>query len=855
LRHRPFPYADGCDANVTLSPDDMQRALDRCSADPIHIPGRVQMFGVLVALDRACTQIRCISENCADVFGLSAVDLVGGAPSALFSDVELHGFRNALSHTTIQTQREVLAPKDIGGQSYHVSIHMADGLAIVELEREHAHAYEKGLALSQAQTFLSTPIVDDDLVPFFQHAVDRMRMLTGFDRVKFYQFLPDGAGEVVAEARHVDVDTFLGLRFPASDIPQIARKLYAQTPVRVIHDVQCDDSPLVGLPDTDPLDMSLAALRGKDPVHRQYLINMGVASTMTVPVVVDGILWGLFAAHHMTPKTVDPNVLVAAELAGKVISLRVQHVLENRRKRAHAACFGIANRLFVVDDSELAAEQYWALVRDDMASMVACDGLVMLLGDRVLTYGDVPSVDACRALPALFDGDETGIVSLNTLSKAHQEVSWGDTAGALALRLRGRQDVTLVFCRNLVERSVRWAGRPEKDVTIQDGVPRLNPRASFSAYIENTRQQSNEWTAIDIEIAKALHDALQQVLATQDELRDNRHRMGLMVRELNHRVRNILALVQSLSSQSRQGSKSVEAYAASLESRIVALAGAHNLMTRADMRGVLLSELVLMELRPFAGELGRITVEGPKTVLRPDAASIFALVIHELTSNAVKYGALSSETGRVMVTWRVSDDTLDLLWAESGGPEVAPPTRTGVGRTIVEESLGYEFGGSAVLRFEPAGVEARFSVPTDVIVDMDIETVQQPSVVHGKANSNAQAIARGRALVVEDNFIVAMQSKAMLERLGFDTVEAASSVAEAMEQLDAHPFDFCLLDMNLQGELCTPIARRLKKDGIPFVFATGYGSDAMHLVADITAPWVVKPIETEVLRSILDTGI
>ncbi|WP_299138312.1 HWE histidine kinase domain-containing protein [uncultured Tateyamaria sp.] len=839
---------------MTLSPEELQRALDQCSADPIHIPGHVQDFGVLVAIDRICTQITSISENCMDLFGRAGTEIVGQSPDILFTEQQLHSFRNVLSHSTIKTQREVLPPKVVRGRSCHMSIHMASDQAIVEIVPEPLQGHDHGLALSQAQTFLSTPINDGDLVPFFHEATERLRALSGFDRVKFYQFLPDGAGEVVAEARHADVDSFLGLRFPASDIPQIARTLYAQTPVRVIHDVQGSDSQMIGLPGAGPLDMSLAVLRGKDPVHRQYLENMGVAATMTVPVVVDGVLWGLFAAHHMTPKTVDPNVLVAAELAGKVISLRVQHVLESRRKQAHTTCFGIANRLFVVDDSKLAVDQYWTAVKDELAAMVGCDGVVMMLGQQVMSQGDVPPMDACRAIPDLFATTVDTIVSLNTLPTARPDVDWGDTAGVLALRVAGQRDVTLAFCRNLVERSVRWAGQPEKEVTVQDGVPRLSPRASFSTYIESSREQSKEWTAVDIEIARALYDALYQVLETQDEMRDNRHRMGLMVHELNHRVRNILALVQSLSSQSRQGSTSIDGYAASLESRIVALAGAHNLMTRADMRGVLLSELVLLELRPFAGELGRITVEGPDTVLRPDAASVFALVIHELTSNAVKYGALSTATGRLMVTWRVTEDTLDLLWVESGGPPVADPTRSGVGRTIVEESLRYEFGGTSSLQFLPAGVEARFAVPTDVIVDVDI--VPRPSkggaVTDGKVG---QAVPRGRALVVEDNFVVSMQSKAMMHDLGFAQVDAAASVSDALQALDAQEYDFCLLDMNLQGALCTPIAMRLKKDGIPFVFATGYGSDAFHLVQGISAPWVVKPIETEVLRAILDTGV
>ncbi|WP_299370887.1 HWE histidine kinase domain-containing protein [uncultured Tateyamaria sp.] len=835
---------------MTLTADELRQALDRCSEDPIHIPGRIQGFGLLVALDAFCETIECISDNCAPILGAVPDALVGGAADTVFSAEELHGFRNALSHDTIERQREVQSPKTIGDVTYAVSLYRAGTRAVIEMIPEPAHGQERGGALHQAQSFLTSPLDFNDLPSFFDRATERLRALCGFDRVKFYQFLPDGSGMVVAEARHPDVASYLGLRFPESDIPRIARTLYARTPIRVLSDIMGPDAGVVGLPGAEPLDMSLAVLRGKDAVHRQYLENMGVGATMTVPVVVDGALWGLFAAHHMTAKTVDPNTLVGAELAGKLISLRIQHALESRRQQARNQCFGIANRLVVLDDSELAAGAYWDAVRDEVAALIACDGVAMVLGGQVLTYGETPPVDACRSL--LQEAGDAPLTAVNDLGARMPDVDWGQTGGALAARVPEMEDASVVFFRDRIDQIVRWAGAPEKTVTVDDGRPRLDPRASFDSYVEQNRDQSSEWTAAEIELAQAFCDALSQVLATQKRLSDNRHRMGLMVRELNHRVHNILALVQSLASQSRQDSTSIEAYAAALERRIVALAGAHNLLTRADMQGAMLADLILLELRPYEGELGRVTIDGPQVVLRPDAASVIALIMHELTSNAAKYGALSVPKGRVTVNWRLNESVLELLWVESRGPPVVAPTHTGFGTTIVADGIGYEFNGVSDLQFLPGGVEVRLQIPADVVVDGDVPQARQSSRgAKPEYSEQPAATFGGRALLVEDNFIVAMQSRKILQELGFSQIDSANSIADALACIDAETYDFCLLDVNLHGEICTPVAARLQSVGTPFVFATGYGSDALDMVEGLDALWVAKPIETSILRVLL----
>ncbi len=838
--------------DMSISDAQLKQAIANCDRDPIHIPGTIQGFGALVAGDRDFERFTFISANAGMAFGSAfdgaPGDLLNASTSEAFSAKYLHEIRNALSHGTIEAQREVLPARQVGDTEYQVSIHRKNGHTILEAMPECRSPQDRMIPIEQARAFLAMPL--NTVGEFIAEATERLRNLIRYDRVKFYQFLPDGAGDVVAEARHPSVPSFLGLRFPSTDVPPIARRLYATTPIRVIHDVNGADIAVLGLPGAAPLDMSLAILRGKDRVHQQYLVNMGVHGTLTVPVVVGGKLWGMFASHHMTVQTIDPATLNAAELAGKLISLRIQHALEMKKQATMRQCLAVSSKLVAVDDSELAASVYWDEAGAGIAELIPCDGVLFFVDGKANGHGQVPDASACQALLAL--ADPTGIAAVDDLQNRLPGVDWGGTGGALVIAPPGEPAIRLVYLRNLAEAAVRWAGQPEKDIVIDGDIPRLTPRNSFDTYLENVRGRSTEWASDDIEIATALREAMSQSLATQAELRESRERLGLMVRELNHRVRNILSLVQSLSHHSRAEARSVEAYADALEKRIIALAGAHNLLTRSEMQGVRLRDLVRLELRPYVANTDRATVTGPDVAFRSDASSILVLLFHELTSNAVKYGALSTSDGTIEIGWQFDRDGIAITWRERGGPAVTPPTHAGFGRSIIEDALRYEFQGEASLSFDPAGVEAAFWLPGNLVVDAELTASVTVAAVPSSAPT-AMAGTPRRALVVEDNFVVAMLGKRILRDAGFTAIDAAASIDEALAWLDRETYDFCLLDLNLHGEMSIPVARHLERLRIPFVLATGYGSDGHEIVENLSMPVIAKPIDATELNRVLSS--
>jgi PAS domain S-box-containing protein len=191
----------------------------------------------------------------------------------------------------------------------------------------------------------------------------------------------------------------------------------------------------------------------------------------------------------------------------------------------------------------------------------------------------------------------------------------------------------------------------------------------------------------------------------------------LLLAELNHRVKNTLAIVQSLVTQTARGAASVDALRGSLEARLEALATAHDLLTREGWQGADLGDVVRATLAPYAGESARIQVGGPELHLTPNAALVLNMALHELATNAAKYGALSAPEGWVEVSWRLDQPgdapgaTLDLLWRERGGPPVPPAPARGFGTRLIESTVTYQLGGDARLAFAPDGVECWFQLP------------------------------------------------------------------------------------------------------------------------------------------------
>jgi PAS domain S-box-containing protein len=331
---------------------------------------------------------------------------------------------------------------------------------------------------------------------------------------------------------------------------------------------------------------------------------------------------------------------------------------------------------------------------------------------------------------------------------------------------------------------------------------------------------------------------------------DTRHQL---MAELDHRVKNVLAAVQALAQQTAKRTTSLESFLSTFGGRLKAMASANELLTAARWRGAAIDHLAAAELGAIAP--GQTSWDGPELFLTPRAANALSLALHELATNAVKFGALSVEDGHVALRWTEQrDGGFELLWSESGGPTVPTPKRRGFGSTLLQQVTGRELNGETRVDYRPAGVQVRLRAGPQAMAERPEVMPEAPvvRVTETVATSRGPASLKGaRVLIVEDAVLLALELETGLSEAGATVVGPAYELEEAMALLD-QPIDAAVLDANLNGRSVTPVAELLSQRGIPFVFATGYGETG-GAPGGFDAPVIRKPYDvTQVAAAVAE---
>jgi len=331
------------------------------------------------------------------------------------------------------------------------------------------------------------------------------------------------------------------------------------------------------------------------------------------------------------------------------------------------------------------------------------------------------------------------------------------------------------------------------------------------------------------------------------ERKQAEERQVLLMAELDHRVRNILASVQSMVLLTARSATTKEQYAEILRGRVAAMARAHGLLTQCGWRGARLDQIVRDELAPFAGHAGGLSISGPSTVmLKPKDALNFALVLHEMTTNAAKYGALSIPGGHIDVRWTDAAGALCLTWEESGGPPVTPPERRGFGSVLIESALGADGTTLVDLTFPPEGVRCTITLPRQRLLEpRDVAMAGQPPGLPMAMPPSLQPfLGTARILIVEDEVLVAMELGNALRQNGFMIVGPATTLHTGLTMATHDDFDAAVLDVNLNKDQSTPIADALIRRGIPFLFASGYDTSTILPPHLHHIPSLQKPVDS-----------
>lgn len=813
--------------------------LTNCDREPIHILGAIQPIGFLLALTADWLVARA-SANLADFIGRTPEDVIGRPIADILPASIIHDLRNRSAMLRGPDAIERLFDCDLigTGHRFDVAVHVSNGQVVIECEPASG---EHGDAGGMVRSMITRLDQCGDMAAFFKEGARQVRALIGFDRVMVYRFAADQSGEVVAEAARAGIGKFMGLRYPASDIPVQARELYRRNLLRIITDVNSVPVPIVPQRDASgaPLDLSLSLLRAVSPIHIEYLKNMGVEASLSISIIVEGKLWGLFACHHYAPRCPSFERRSVSELFAQMFAMRLESRERQLMVEYERRARDISDQLLgaVASDETLLKDPDW--LGDILTNAIPADGVGVWIAGNHAFSGVTPGIEDFRKIVRTLNTTAAGkVYATDHIAGIVQgaESFASEAAGMLAIPIsRSPRDYVVLFRSELV-RSVRWAGDPQKPIEYGPNGPRLSPRESFAEWKELVQDKSQPFTPSEVRVAETLRATLiEVVLRLADEASAERQQAGarqeVLIAELNHRVRNILGVIRGLIRQSQPNEDAVKDFVRVIDGRVHALARAHNQITDDHWGPAPMQALIDAEAAAFVTESERVVSNGAPILLNPQAYSTMALVIHELITNSAKYGSLSVPEGRVDLSW-TRNDAGDLLidWRETGGPMVKKPTRKGFGTTIIHRSVPYDLGGTAKVDYAGNGVEASFRIPARHVSEPKSFAgpaikFARPALGHPQTPPPRLLVGHD-VLVVEDSLIIALDAEDIVGRLGADTISTAATVDSALELIEAARPTVAMLDINLGDRNSFAIADQLLALQVPFVFATGYGEQA-----------------------------
>lgn len=687
-------------------------ALTTCDLEPIHIPGSIQPYGVMLIANPGSGEIVGYAGEdpaLAGLLGKPIEEVLGQSHAAVVE---------SLPRTGIQVLGEV----PFGGVRNDVVAYASDGCLVVELTPKFDDAAIDATFLSQLETLEARLERAASLEDLCNEATRIFQRLTGYSRVMVYRFIDDDAGVVLGESIADDSPSFMRHHFPAWDIPRQARALYVRNKVRVIADVHYRPAPVISASSSlTGIDMSDSTLRSVSPVHIQYLRNMGVAASASMSIVKDGVLWGLVACHHHSPRPLSLGTRLACQVMAtslaRLIRGREETELYRERIRLRAREDGILARLG--EDRSLA--EFFARSGNDLAEMLRADGFAAVQGADLFRAGHCPDPAQVRAIaehvrrPTLMRPMATRELAKDYAPAA----AFRETAsGLLAVTMSTEVPTILMWFRAEQLQTVKWAGNPHENVPHEPGAL-LTPRASFEAWSESVHGRSDEWSLAETEsaarIVRLLLDSrnnarirlLNREMTTT--LRENESLIAqkdFLLREVNHRVQNSLSLVAAfLKMQSRGASDETRRALEEAESRLMAVSLVHRRLYQDDSVEIIdlsryLDELV-QELLSAIDENWRrqIRLDLAPMLVSTDRAVSIGLVVNELLTNVTKY-AYDGRPGPVTVKVEQHRGRLRIVVVDAGKGRGTAVSGTGFGTKMIsalvqrlEGRLDYEDNG------------------------------------------------------------------------------------------------------------------------------------------------------------------
>lgn len=671
--------------------------LTNCDREPIHIPGKIQSHGFLLAVNHINFNITYISENIIDHLDTNATALLDQHFQIFIKLLEDHGVEIELSAILALGKSQgfdLINPYklSLNGNPYYLIIHRSAENYVLEFEiATLQYDVQHIIGKSVAEILLNR-----SLNSLLEKAAAEVKRLIEYDRVMIYQFQEDGHGEVVAEEKNEDLDPFFGLHYPASDIPKQARELYKLNMTRIIADVYTESSAIATFNNETPLDLTHSTLRAVSPIHIQYLKNMGVASSFSISLLVNDELWGLIACHNYSPKFIDFKAREGCKLIGNILSSAIEFRQTNNTNESDEIFQKAVDQLS--DYLESDPEVFSALTKHEttLLDTNSATGVAFVFEKKIYTLGQTPTIEQLEPLINWLKLTMNDSIYYTHQLSAHYKPALSFAAkasGIIACLLSKSMGELIIWFKQETLATINWAGNPEKPVEkSEDGMLNLSPRNSFETFTEIVKNTAPKWSTSEINGALKLREKINNTINKRaDEIRALNERLKLAYEELDtfsytisHDLRTPLTAIKSFTELFLSKNKDVDNKSIQLLDRV--LVGADKMrflideilklarvgradidLVNIDMKATI-SEICLIVSSAFKADHVVIKIgdcppiDGDSTLIN----QVFTNVI----SNAVKYSSKSQNPTVTIVGEEVSGEVIYKISDNGIGIEV-----------------------------------------------------------------------------------------------------------------------------------------------------------------------------------------
>lgn len=494
--------------------------MEACAREPIHLPGSIQPYGALLVIAPASGRIVQASHTAPALLGVPAQALLGQRWDAVLD----LGARALPAAETLGDEPQHLPHAQVefpcrpapAGQAHVAAWHLTATQWLVEIEPRDSPASD--IAMREVLPALRLLERDSTIAAASLRVAREIHTQLGYDRVMVYRFDGDWNGDVIAETRAPGLaDSYLGLHYPATDIPAQARALYLRNRVRQIADMGYRPSPIEPAlgPDGAPVDLSDVTLRSVSPVHVEYLNNMGVSATLVTSIVVNDALWGLVACHHDRPLFASHTMREAADALSRGLAGRIGALQAMERARSELVLLTVREKLITAfNDADSVTPDMLADMAPDLMDVVDADGVAIFHGEEVTRYGQLPDTEALIRIRTQIESGEDEVLREGAVGTLHVDrigavfpqladlARWA--AGFIFVPLMPQARSALLWTRCEQVETVNWAGNPALAKLPDIPHSRLSPRKSFDLWQETVRGRSRPWSAMHLDSARSL---------------------------------------------------------------------------------------------------------------------------------------------------------------------------------------------------------------------------------------------------------------------------------------------------------------------------------------------------------------